>query len=286
MWKKQFFSFCFQNFFDFWAKNFSDFRRKIFKKLSKLPSACPQEQLVALNFLKSFEPFWFFLQKLLAWFSKFYLRVQSKNCVRNKFLIFLFRFFSDFERKIFQTFGRKTTRLCQNYLLRLQGKNLWLDFCFKFWIISDFLQKPLAWFSKFYLRVQIKNCGKNSFFSFCFQNFFDFWAKIFSEFRRKIFKKLSKLPSACPQEQLVALNFLKSFEPFWIFYRNFWHGSQNSIYVSRVKIALETVFLFFFSDFFRFLSEKYFRLLAEKRQDFVKITFYVSRGKICGLNFF
>ena len=220
MWKKQFFSFCFQNFFDFWAKFFSDFRRKIFKKLSKLPSACPQEQLVALNFLKSFEPFWIFyrnfwhgsqnsiyvsrvkialetvflfffsdffrilseksfrhsvkklqkvvkttfcvstgttcgfkffkkfwtvldfLQKLLAWFSKFYLRVQSKNCVRNSFLIFLFRFFSDFERKIFQTFGRKTSRLCQNYLLRLQAKNLWLDFCFKFWIVSDFLQKP------------------------------------------------------------------------------------------------------------------------------------------------
>ena len=126
---------------------------------------------------------------------------------------------------------------------------------------------------------------KKQFFSFCFQNFFDFWAKIFSYFRRKIFKKLSKLPSACPQEQLVALNFLKSFEPFWIFYRNFWHGSQNSIYVSRVKIALETNFLFFFSDFFRILSEKFFRLLAEKRQDFVKITFYVSRGKICGLIF-
>ena len=149
-----------------------------------------------------------FLQKPLAWFSNIYLRVQSKNCGRNSFLIFLFRIFSDFERKIFQTFGQKTSKSCQNYLLRVQRNNLWLEI------------------------------------------------------------------------------FFKSFESFWIFSTNLRHGSQNSIYVSRVKIAEETVFLFSFSEFFRILSEKFFRLLAEKRQEFVKTTFYVSRGTICGLNFF
>ena len=127
---------------------------------------------------------------------------------------------------------------------------------------------------------------KKQFFSFSFQSFFGFWVKNFSDFRPKNFKKLSKLPSVCPQEQLVALNFLKSFEPFWIFYRNLWQGSQNSIYVSRVKNALETVFLFFFSEFFWLLSENFFRLSAKNLQKVVKITFCVSRGTICGLNFF
>ena len=126
--KKQFSDFSFQIFFGFWAKNLSDFRPKNFKKLSKLPSACPQEQFVALNFFKKFWTVLDSLQKLLAWFSKFYLRVQSKNCVRNSFLIFVFRSFSDFERKNFPTFGRKTSTLCQNYLLRVQRNNLWHEF--------------------------------------------------------------------------------------------------------------------------------------------------------------
>ena len=200
--------FSFQIFFGFWAKIFSDFRRKIFKKLSKLPSTCPEEQFVAWNFFLKFWIVLDFLQKLSAWFSKFYLRVQSKNCGRNSFLIFLFRFFPDFERKIFQTFGQKTSRKRENYLLRVHRNNLWL-----------------------YI-------------------------------------------------------FLKSFEPFWIFYRNLWHGSQNSIYVSRVKISEETVFLFFFQNFFGFWAKIFFRLSAKKLHEVFKITFYVSRGTVCGLKFF
>ena len=149
-----------------------------------------------------------FLQKPSAWFSNFYLRGQSKNFGRNSFLIFLFRIFSDFERNFFQTFGEKSSKSCQNYLLRVQRKNLWLEILFK------------------------------------------------------------------------------SFESFWIFCRNLRHGSQNSIYVSRVKIAEETVFWFLFSEFFRFLREKFFRLSVKKLQKVVKTNFYVSRGTICGLNFF
>ena len=206
--KKQFSDFSFQIFFGFWAKNFSDFRPKNFKKLSKLPSTCPEEQFVAWNFFLKFWIVLDFLQKPSAWFSNFYLRVQSKNCGRNSFLIFLFKFFSDFERKIYKTFGQKTSKSCENYLLRVHRNNLWLQI------------------------------------------------------------------------------FLKSFEPFWIFYRNLWLGSQFSIYMSRVKIAEETVFWFFFSDIFRILSKKFFRLSAKKLQKVVKTTFYVSGGTVCGLKFF
>ena len=127
---------------------------------------------------------------------------------KKQFSDFLFRFFSDFERKVFQTFGQKTSKSCQNYLLRVQRNSLWLEIFFlKFWIVLDFLHKPSAWFSKFYLRVQSKNCGRNSFLIFLFRFFSDFERKNFSDFRPKNFKKFSKLPSTCPEEQFVAWNF-------------------------------------------------------------------------------
>ena len=207
--KKCFFYSSFLNFSGFWAKIFSDFWPKNFENLSKLTSTCPEEQFVA-----------------------------------------------------------------------------WIFF-FKFWIVSDFLQKLLACFSKFHLRVQSKNCGRNSFFYFSFQKFFGIWAKKFSDFLPKNFKKLSKLPSACADEQFLAWKFF--FLKFWIFLDFLQKASacsQKSIYVSRVKVAEERVFLFFLSEFFRILSEKFFRLLANKLQEFVKTTFYVSRGTICDLNFF
>ena len=131
--RKQLSFFSFQNFVRILSEKF--FRlsaKKNFKKLSKLPSACPVEQFVAWNI------FW------------------------------------------------------------------------KVWSVMDFLQKPLAWLSSFYIRVRSKNCGKNSFFCFLFRIFFDFWAKIFQTFGQ-IFKKLWKLTSACPQEQLVASKFFKKF---------------------------------------------------------------------------
>ena len=192
-----------------------------------------------------------FPQKPLAWFSKFYLRVQSKNCGKNSlFLCFFSEFFSKFERKLFRLLVKKTSRsfkklpstcpeeqfvawnnFFSSSFLNFSGfwaknfsdflpknvKNLsklpstcpeeqfvaW-NFFLKFWIVLDFLQKPSAWFSKLYLRVQSKNCGRNSFFCFSFQNFFRILSEIFSDFRPKNFKKMSKLPSACPEEQFVA----------------------------------------------------------------------------------
>ena len=97
---------------------------------------------------------------------------------------------------------------------------------------------------------------------------------------------MSKLPSACAEEQFVVWKIFKSFESFWIFCKNLWHGSQFSIFVSRVKIAEEIVFLFFFSEFFRNFSEKFFWLLAKKFEEVVKTNFCVCRRTIFGLNFF
>ena len=160
-----------------------------------------------------------------------------------------------------------------------------LNFFLKFWIVSDFLQKPLAWFSKVYLCVQSKNCGKKSFFLSFFRVFSIFGRKFFSLLAKKLQENVKTTFCVSTGTTCDFISFKKSFEPFWIFYRNLWHGSQNSIYVSRVKISEETVFLFFFWDFFRIISENFFRLSAKKLQKVVKTTFYVSRGTVCGLKF-
>ena len=226
-----------------------------------------------------------FLRKPLAWFSNIYLRVQIKNCGRNSFLIFLFRFFSDFERKIFQTFGRKTSTLCQNYLLRVQRNNLWLEFFLSFESFPIFCRNHWPGSQNSIYESRLKIAEKTVFFRFLFRIFFDFWAKIFQTFGQ-IFKKLWKLLLRVQRNNLWLEIFFKSFESFWIFCRNLWHGSQISIYVSTVKIAEETVFWFFFSEFFRLLSEIFFRLSGENLQKVVKTTFCVSRGTICGLKYF
>ena len=182
--------FFFSKFFRFLSENFSDFWPKNFKKKWKLPSACPQEQLVALYLFKKFWTVLDFLQKPLAWFSKFDLRVQSKNFGRNSFLIFLFRIFSDFERKFFSDFRPKNFKKFSKLLSTCPEEQFvaW-NFFLKFWIVLDFLQKPSAWFSKFYLRVQSKNCGRNSFLIFLFRFFPDFERKIFQTFGQKTSRK-------------------------------------------------------------------------------------------------
>ena len=120
-------------------------------------------------FFKSFELFWIFCRNLWhgSQTSIFVTRVKIPEEIL--FFIFFSEFFSDFERKFFQTFDQKTSRSFQNYILSAQRYSLWLEIFFlKIWIVLDFLQKPLGWFSKFYLRVQSKNCGGNGFFSFSF----------------------------------------------------------------------------------------------------------------------
>ena len=192
-----------------------------------------------------------FLQKPLAWFSNFYLRVQSKICGRNNFfLIFRSEFFrslsknfSDFWPKNFKKFSKLYSTCPEEQ--------------FVVWNSS-------AWFSKFYLRVQSKNFGRNSFLIFLFG--------IFSDFERNFFQTSGEKSSKSCQNYLLRVQrnnlwleiFFKSFESFWIFCRNLWHGSQIFIYVSSVKIAEETVFWFFFSELFRILRENFFQTSGEK----------------------
>ena len=184
--RKSFLIFLFRIFFGFWEENFPDFRPKNFIKFSKLPSTCPEEQFVAWNFFLKFWIVLDLLQKPSAWFSNFYLRVKSKNCGRNSFLIFLFTIlfgfweknFPDFRPKNFIKFSKLPSTCPEEQFVT------WIFFL-KFWIVLDFLQKPSAWFSNFYLRVKSKNCGRNSFLIFLFRTFSDFEWKIFQTFGQK-----------------------------------------------------------------------------------------------------
>ena len=113
---------------------------------------------------------------------------------------------------------------------------------------------------------------RNIFFILLFRVFSDFERNIFQTSGQKNFKKFSKLPSTCPEEQFVVWIFFKNSESFWISCRNLWHGSQNSIYVSRVKIAEDLVFfVFLFRIFFEFLA-KFFQTFGQKTSRIVKLT--------------
>ena len=129
--KKQFSYFSFQNFFGFWVKNFSDIWPKNFKKFSKLTSTCPEEQFVAWIFYLKFWIVLDFLQKPPAWFWKFYLRVQSKNCGRNSFLIFLFRILSIFEQKFFRLLAKKLQKVFKTTFYVSRGTVCGLNFLSK-----------------------------------------------------------------------------------------------------------------------------------------------------------
>ena len=207
--------------------------------------------------------------------------------LRNKhFFNFSFQSFFRFWAKYFQTFGQETSRSCQKYLSRVQTNNFCLKDFFKifdpFWIFCRNLWHGSQ--NSIYVS-RVKIAEEIVFFCFSFQIFFGFWAKKFSDFWPKNFKMFSKLPSTCPEEQFAAF-FSKSFEPFSIFCRNLYDGSQNSIYVSRANYAEEIVFLFSFSEIFSDFERNFFRVWAKKLQEVVKTTFCVSRGTICDLIFF
>ena len=89
-------------------------------------------------------------------------------------------------------------------------------------------------------------------------------SEIFSDFWPKNFKKLSKLPSACSDEQFLAWFFFQKFWTVLDFLQEILHGSQTSIFVSREKIPEEIIFLFFLSDYFRSLIENFFQIFGQK----------------------
>ena len=127
---------------------------------------------------------------------------------KKEFSYFSFQnFFSDFGRKSFQTFGQNpqevvTTNFCVSRL------TIWdLKFFLKFWIVLHFLQKPLAWSSKFYLRVQSKICGRNSYFLFFFSVFFRILGDIFCDFWPKNVKSFQNFLLRVQRNNLWYENF-------------------------------------------------------------------------------
>ena len=243
--------------------------------------------------LKFFKKFWIvldFLQKPLAWFSKFYLRVQSKNCGRNGFFLFFFsEFFSIFEQKFFGILTKKLQEIVQT-TFRVCG---WTKFslgiflkCFEpFWIFCRNLWHG-SQNSIYVSRVKIAEEMFYFFLFFFSEFFFEFWAKIFQTFGQETSRKCQNNLLRVQTNNFWLEESFKSLEPFCFFCRNLWNGSQNSIYVSRVKSPEETVFLTFLFRIFSIFERNIFRLLAKKLQEVVKTTLCVFRRTIFGLKFF
>ena len=150
--------------------------------------------ICGLNFFLSFESFPIFCSNHWHGSQNSIYVSGVKNAEKNMFFfVFLFRIFSNFERYIFRLLA-KTLQKFSKLSSACPEEPIVAWIFLKFWIVSDFLQKPLAWFSKFYLRVQSKNCGKNGFFCFSFHNFFfEFWAiyfQIFGQNTSKVFKSI------------------------------------------------------------------------------------------------
>ena len=215
-------------------------------------------------FFKSFEPFWIFSRNVWhgSQTSIFVSRVKIPE------EIFFYSSFHNFYRilceKFFRLLAEKLQEVFKTTLYSFRGTVCGLNLFFYFRIVLVFLQKPLAWFSKIYLRVQSKNSGRKIFFILLFIIFIGFCAKNFSDFWPKNFKKFSKLPCTRSEEQFVAWYFFFVFESFLIFCRNLSHGSQTSFYVSRGKIPEEIIFLFFFFQIFLDFERKIFQTFGQK----------------------
>ena len=150
----------------------------------------------------------------------------------------------------------------------------------------DFLQKPLAWFSSFYIRVQSKICGRNSFCLFFLSELFRISNEMFFRLFAKNCQKFVKTTFYVSRGTICGLKFFLSSESLPIFCSNHWHGSQNSIYVSGVKNAEKNMFFCFsFQNCFEFWAI-YFQTFGQNTSKVFKTIFCVSRGTICGLNFF
>ena len=206
--KKQFSDFSFQNFFRILSEIFFRLSAKNLQKVVKTTFCVTRRTICGLKyFFENFKSFWIFCRNLWHCSQVSIYVSRVKFAEENFFFILPFWIFPDFERKFFQTFGRKTSRICQNYLLRVQRNNLWLKIYFKsfksFWIFCRNLWNG-SQVSVYVSRV--KFAEETVFWFFFSEFFFGFWAKIFSDFRRKIFKKLSKLPSAWPEEQFICWN--------------------------------------------------------------------------------
>ena len=105
--------------------------------------------------------------------------------------------------------------------------------------------------------------------------FFVFLFRVFSNFEQIILRLLAKKLQEFVKTNfyvsrgtICGLIFFLSFETFRIFCRNIWHGSQKSIYVSRVKISEKTVFLFSFQNFFDFWANIFQTFVQKNSKSF------------------
>ena len=270
-------------------------------------------------FFSSFEPFWILCRNLWHGSQNSIYVSRVKFAEEIFFVILPFWNFSDFERKRFQTFGQKTSCICQNYLLRVQRNNLWLEFFLSFESFPIFCRN-LRHGSQISIYVsRVKFAEKIVFFVFPFRNFSDFEQNTFRLLAKKL-QKFVKINFCVSTGTTCGFIFFSSFEPFWILCRNLWHGSQNSIYVSRVKFAEEIFFVILpfwnFSDFERkrfqtfgqktscicqnyllrvqrnnlwlefFLSFESFPIFCRNHWHGSQISIYVSRVKIAEKNIF
>ena len=181
-----FFCFSFQNFFSNFEQKFFRPLAKKLQEVDKTTLCVFRRTIFGLKFFSKVLSRFGFSSENLAWFSNFYLRVQRKNSGRNNFFILLFRFFSEFGQNFFSDFWPKNVKkLSKLTSVFADEQFLAWNFFQKFWTVLDFLQKPLAWCSNFYLRVHSKNSGRNDFFNLLFIIFFGFWAEIFQTFGQK-----------------------------------------------------------------------------------------------------
>ena len=136
--------------------------------------------------------------------------------------------------------------------------------------------------SIYVFRVKI---AEETVFLFFFSEFFRILSKNFQTFGQKTSRNCHNYPLRVERNNLW-LEFFLSFESFRIFCRNLWQGSQNSIHVSRVKIAEKIVFFCFLFSFFSIFERNFFRLLAKKLQKIVKTTFVCPHEQLVALKFF
>ena len=116
--------------------------------------------------------------------------------------------FSDFRPKNFIKFSQLPSTCPEEQFVA------WIFFL-KFWIVLDFLQKPSAGFSNFYLHVKSKNCGRNSFLIFCFQIFFRILSENFFRHSAKNLQKVVKTTFCVSRGTICGLKyFLKVLNRF------------------------------------------------------------------------
>ena len=101
---------------------------------------------------------------------------------------------------------------------------------------------------------RVKNAEEIVLF-YLFRFFFEFWANFFQNIGQKTSRSCQNYPVHVQTNTFLLEETFKNFESFWIFCRNLWHGSQNSIFVSRVKLRKKKFFYSSFQNFFGFWAK-------------------------------